>query len=75
MRFAMTATESKLCAPARAIRLPQVCSLVGMSKATIWRRVHDDPAFPKPFKLSRGVTVWREDAVFAWLEAKQRAVA
>jgi len=67
--------NSSNASPSRAIRLPAVASLTGMSRATIWRRVHDDPSFPKPFKLSAGVTVWREDAIFAWLAAKQHAAA
>jgi predicted DNA-binding transcriptional regulator AlpA len=62
-------------APSRAIRLPEVCRLTGISPATVWRRVHDDPLFPKPFKLSPGVTVWNEKSIFAWLAAKQHVSA
>lgn len=44
-----------------------------MSRATVWRRDHDDPTFPKSFKLSAGITVWSEDEILSWLAAKQRA--
>jgi predicted DNA-binding transcriptional regulator AlpA len=59
--------------PSRAIRLPEVCRLTGASRASVWRRVHDDPDFPKPFKLSAGITVWDESDVFGWLAAKKNA--
>lgn len=58
-------------APRRAIRLSEVCHLLGMSPATIWRRNRDDADFPKSFKLSAGVTVWDEKDVQRWLEAKK----
>ena len=57
----------------RAIRLDRVCDLTGVSRATIWRRVLDDPAFPKPFKLSEGITVWDEAEIIAWLVSKRSA--
>lgn len=58
----------------RAIRLNGVCDLTGASRSTIWRRVLDDPDFPKPFKLSAGITVWDEGEVFSWIAAKKNAV-
>jgi predicted DNA-binding transcriptional regulator AlpA len=58
----------------RAIRLDRVCELTGASRSTIWRRVLDDPNFPKPFKLSAGITVWDEGDVFSWIAAKKNAV-
>jgi predicted DNA-binding transcriptional regulator AlpA len=39
-----------------------------MSRATIWRRVKEDPSFPRPIKLSEGVTCWSENEVSEWLE-------
>lgn len=39
------------------VRLPVVRSLYGCSGATIWRRVRAG-TFPKPRKLSDGVTAW-----------------
>lgn len=57
----------------RAIRLPEVVRITGMSKASVWRRVNDDASFPKPFKISAHITVWNEIAVLDWLALKQRA--
>ena len=59
--------------PTRAIRLDRVCDLTGASRSTIWRRVLDDPDFPKPFKLSAGITVWDEGEVTAWLISRRTA--
>lgn len=71
----MKSTKANPGAPCRAIRLPEVCRLTGASRATVWRRIHDDPAFPKPFKLSAGITVWDEADVFNWLDVKKKASA
>ena len=68
--------HSKLANPvtrSRAIRLPEVVRITGMSRASVWRRVNDDTSFPKPFKISSQITVWNEAAVFDWLALKQRA--
>jgi predicted DNA-binding transcriptional regulator AlpA len=69
----MNVTRNNLPSPSRAIRLPEVCRLTGASRATVWRRLHDDPDFPKPFKLSAGITVWDEREVLDWLVAKKKA--
>jgi predicted DNA-binding transcriptional regulator AlpA len=55
----------------RAIRVARVCDLTGASRATVWRWVHDDVGFPRPFKLSERVTCWDEGEVLAWIEAKK----
>jgi prophage regulatory protein len=60
--------------PARAIRIGQVCDRTGASRATIWRWVKGDPSFPRPFKLSEGVTVWDEGEVGAWVAFKRDTV-
>lgn len=42
---------------------------LGISASTLWRYVKDG-IFPKPLKLSAGVTAWRVEDVRAWI-AKQ----
>jgi prophage regulatory protein len=39
------------------------------SSATLWRRVKAG-TFPRPVKLSEGVTAWRVEAVRKWLDAQ-----
>lgn len=54
------------------VRLSQLASkpdkpgLIGISAATLWRWVGLG-VFPKPVKLSAGVTAWRAEDVRAWM--------
>jgi predicted DNA-binding transcriptional regulator AlpA len=57
----------------RAIRLPEVCHLLGISRATVWRKAKTDPGFPKPFHLSPAIAVWDEGQVLTWLDSKKAA--
>lgn len=43
--------------------------VVPMSKATLWRMVRDG-RFPKPVKLSGGVTAWRVEQVRDWINSR-----
>ncbi|MDP2901635.1 MAG: AlpA family phage regulatory protein [Methylovulum sp.] len=54
------------------LRVSTLAPRLGMSKSTIWRLVRAGK-FPKPIKLSDKVTVWKADAVLAWLESKEAA--
>ena len=40
-----------------------------ISRSTLWRWVNEGK-FPKPIKLSEGVTVWRVEEVEAWLRSR-----
>jgi len=55
----------------RIARLPRVCERTCASPATVWRWVKSDPTFPKPFRLSKGVTCWDEGEISTWIEAKK----
>ena len=44
--------------------------LLPISHATLWRWVAKG-TFPRPYKLSAGVTVWNRAQVEAWLSARQ----
>lgn len=60
----------------RLIRLSQLATTkyspgkLPVSPATIWRWVRDDADFPKPFKLTGGVTVWDEEAIDAFISKR-----
>ena len=54
-----------------AVRLKDVCQMVGVSRPTVWRWVNSDPSFPKPFKLSPSITAWDKAEVEDWLSAKK----
>lgn len=54
----------------KVIRPTPAWAKCGISAATGWRRVKDDPTFPKPFPLgtqSRAVGFF-EDEIDAWLD-------
>jgi predicted DNA-binding transcriptional regulator AlpA len=69
----MQATKFKPVANSRAIRLPSVSDLTGMSRATIWRKVKEDANFPRPFHLSASITVWDEGEIRDWIASKKAA--
>jgi len=55
------------------IRIKAVSELTSMSRTTIWRKAKTEPDFPKPIKLSAGITVFKREDVLAWLESKEVA--
>lgn len=51
------------------IRIPSMCILYSLSRATIWRAVKNG-TIPKPVKLTERVTAWNVGIVRAHLAAK-----
>jgi prophage regulatory protein len=47
----------------------KIPGITGVSKPTLWRMVRDG-RFPKPVKLSGGVTAWPVDRVRAWIDSR-----
>jgi prophage regulatory protein len=57
------------------LRIPVVCQILGLSRTTVWRRVKNDPAFPRPVRLgtsTNSAVGFLEHEICAWLE-KARA--
>lgn len=52
---------------------PESKGIIGVSDKTIWLWVKQGK-FPKPIRLSDGVTVWRMSDVEAWMQAKAKAM-
>ena len=46
-------------------RLPQVISLTGLSRSSIYLRI-STYEFPQPVKLGRRALGWPEDSIIAW---------
>ncbi len=46
-------------------RLNGVCQRFGFSPATVWRKAKEG-TFPKPLKLSAGVTAWKNSDLLEW---------
>lgn len=55
------------------LRPTQAAAYIGSSVPTFWRRVKDDPDFPRPFKVGPNSTVVMRASLDAWLKAKQEA--
>ena len=49
------------------IRVKELADLLGVNKSTIWRWVIEKSDFPKPKKISKGVTVWNYWEVDLWV--------
>lgn len=50
------------------IRQAGLLKVLPISPATLWRWAAKED-FPKPVKLSKGVTAWRIDEVRAWIKS------
>ena len=60
---------------ATLIRMPDLLALTGLQRATVYKRLKDDPTFPRPVPLSnstaRGAPVaWVLAEVQAWVRAR-----
>jgi predicted DNA-binding transcriptional regulator AlpA len=56
----------------QAAALRQLCG--GVSDMWLWRRLRDDPTFPRPIYVNKR-RFWREADVVAWLEAQGKKTA
>jgi predicted DNA-binding transcriptional regulator AlpA len=64
-----TATpETRAFRPGSLIRIREVCDLVGVCRATVYRRVSED-AFPHPVRISERAVRWDVNEIEAWREA------
>lgn len=57
-----------------AMRLAAVVKAVGLSPATIYRRIAAKE-FPESFSLGGKARGWRQSAIKAWLDARETAGA
>jgi prophage regulatory protein len=55
--------------PDRFIRLPELLTIVGVSRASIWNYVKAQ-TFPQPVKLSPRLVGWRESEVQNWIATR-----
>jgi prophage regulatory protein len=55
--------------PLRVLREPQVCSRIGIHRATMWRKIAAGK-FPKPIKIGANSNGWIEAEIDAWLHER-----
>ena len=53
-------------------RLPEVCTITGLSRTTIWRKVRAG-TFPKPMMLSARTPGWADQDLVNYLEERRAA--
>lgn len=51
----------------RLVRLKEVTEVTALAKSTVWKYVKEGK-FPKPYKISKQVTVWNSEDVEAWMD-------
>jgi prophage regulatory protein len=57
------------------LKIKQVCSLTGLSKASCYRLAADpESTFPRPVKLSSRASGWRLSELSDWLDGLQSGV-
>ena len=54
------------------LRIDAVCSLIGLSKATIWNKLNPeseyfDPNFPKQIRISKKAVAWDRNEIIGWI--------
>jgi prophage regulatory protein len=52
------------------IRKKALREKLGVSDSTFWRMRKDDPTFPKPVSISKGIEAFRMPDIRAWLETR-----
>jgi predicted DNA-binding transcriptional regulator AlpA len=53
------------------LRAPELCKRYGVSDMWLWRRLRDDPSFPKPMRINR-IRYFRISELEAWERRQQR---
>lgn len=56
-------------APIKVVRLPDVCVMVGLKRAAIYRLAQKG-SFPKPIKISTKLSGWIESEVCDWINSR-----
>lgn len=56
----------------RLLRLPEVCSIVGLGKSSIYEGVKAG-TFPAPIKLSRRAVCWSNLSIEFWITERIKA--
>lgn len=54
----------------RLIKLPEVMARTALSRSEVYRRVRDDPSFPKPMKLGVRSVAWVDSELDIFLHSR-----
>lgn len=50
------------------VRASSLARQLGIHRSTLWRWAKEKPSFPRPLKITEGVTLWSLEEVQAWLQ-------
>lgn len=67
-RVETAAPETRAFRPGTLIRVSEVCDLVGVCRATVYRWISEG-AFPHPVRISERAVRWDVNEIEAWREA------
>jgi prophage regulatory protein len=59
--------------PGSLLRIATVCERVGLSVATIYRKL-DEGKFPQPVRLGKRCTRWKSESISAWVNAQRASL-
>ncbi len=66
----MPAAHDHYSNPDRMVRLPEVVALTGLSRASIYKHIHEG-RFPKQIQLGPRSVGWKESHITAWREERE----
>lgn len=67
-RAGAAAPETRTFLPGSLIRIREVCDLIGVCRATIYRWMSEG-SFPQPVRISDRAVRWKVDEIETWREA------
>jgi prophage regulatory protein len=56
----------------RLLRLPEVCSITGLGRDTIYRLIREGK-FPVQRRISNRASAWNEEHIRTWVESRPAA--
>ena len=54
----------------KSLRPKQAAEFLGIGLSSLWRRINEDPAFPRPRKVSERVTYFLEHELVEWRDSQ-----
>jgi len=57
--------------PLRFARLPEVLDRIGFKRDALYRMIREG-SFPKPYRIGRRASGWREDEIVTWIQSRAK---
>lgn len=56
--------------PPALIRIKRVCEITGLTKSGVYRKLREDPSFPRQVRLTEFTRAWVKAEIEEWVRAK-----